>query len=295
MDEAKTSTGTPGTEVMTESLYDATTCPRVDEAASARGEAAERHVYSAPIERFIASTHTASRPVSRHPYFLAIDVATLSLIPSSVLAGQLRSDLTWWKVSIAMILVHTVGYNVYLRAKKKVTKTRARSTIQDLALAIIPQYLLACWLLGQPIGPGSDYLGICLPVLLVIYRIGCLVGGCCYGRPNPKGIRYRPELVGGAATRFRTYDPGPCPPGPVTPLQLVDAAAHLAALTAVILIALRDSRLPLLPAYLLAYCLLRIPLDSLRGHRHRPVYGALSESQWAALIVASASAIWLIS
>ncbi|MET0133579.1 MAG: prolipoprotein diacylglyceryl transferase family protein, partial [Kibdelosporangium sp.] len=212
---------------------------------------------------------------------------------ATLLTAHHRPDASWWKLALGIVIVHVAGYNLYLWAKGRLLNTRSRSMIQDLVLAVIPQFLLLCTVLGQPLGPAGDFLGLCLPLMLAVYRIGCLVSGCCYGRPNPNGIRYRAEQVQRASTRFRHFDPGPCPPGPVSPLQLVDAVAHLAAFTAVLLTALHSAGVALLPVYLLTYCVLRLPIDARRGHRHRPTYGPLSESQWTALLVAVVATTWL--
>ncbi|WP_399171311.1 prolipoprotein diacylglyceryl transferase family protein [Streptomyces sp. TLI_171] len=140
----------------------------------------------------------------------------------------------------------------------------------------------------------TDYLGLALPVMLAVYRIGCLVGGCCYGRPSPGGITYDSELVVAARTRWRRFDPGPAPNERVLPLQLVDSGINIVIAAALFMLAANvPPPVPLLPAFLGSYSAARLAMERLRGHRHRPIYGPLSEAQWTALIVIAASGIWM--
>ncbi|HMG71996.1 MAG TPA: prolipoprotein diacylglyceryl transferase family protein [Pyrinomonadaceae bacterium] len=51
----------------------------------------------------------------------------------------------------------------------------------------------AAWLLRQPILPAADLTVIAVGATLTFGRIGCLMVGCCHGRPCRFGVRYSAE------------------------------------------------------------------------------------------------------
>lgn len=249
------------------------------------------------IESFIGSAHRVARRLRyRHPYFLMSDVAIGAAVLTAVGASLWWEAASWWKLAAPMVAVHVLGYPLFLRVKGRLLGTSARSAIQDTVLFVIPVVVLVAVLLGQPFRVATDYLGLTLPVMLALYRVGCLAGGCCYGRPSRYGIRYPAELVYPARGRLRAFECGPVPGTPVLPLQLLDGAANIAIWCFLVgVAALGPPGLSLLPLYLALYSASRLVVDRYRGHRHRPVHGPFSEAQWMAMAVIAGSAIWLVS
>ncbi len=120
--------------------------------------------------------------------------------------------------------------------------------------------------LGITVATGDPY-AVALPIGQAIGRIGCFVGGCCYGVALAEGNPWH-------LTR--------------QPVQLYEAA--LDALLAVILFSIRKRPRPvgvLFRYYLLSYALIRFGLDFLRGDE-KQMGGFLSYVQWFCLAVAVA-------
>lgn len=118
--------------------------------------------------------------------------------------------------------------------------------------------------LGITIATGDPY-AVALPLGQGLGRIGCFVGGCCYGAP----------LSAGSSVRH--------------PAQLYEAVFDLA--IAGTLFALRQRDWPggvRFRAYLLAYAAVRFAVDFFRGDE-KQVFGPFSFAQWFCL----ASAAWL--
>src|SRR5207247_5120259 len=85
------------------------------------------------------------------------------------------------------------GYPMFLRAKRAVTGAASRSYLQDTLLFVLPYFALAARAASLPVAATIDLLGMVFPLYLAFTRIGCFLGGCCYGLPSPSGARYRPE------------------------------------------------------------------------------------------------------
>lgn len=131
-----------------------------------------------------------------------------------------------------------------------------------------------------PLGDLGDVGAVVIPVGHALGRLGCLLGGCCYGRPAgswPGLIFSDPDAPATLLSQGRL---------PLHAVQLYEAAGLLAiaALSAGLFLKGRwRGRLMLL--YLGAYALLRFFTETLRGDRYRGHWGPLSTSQWIAVAV----------
>ena len=68
-------------------------------------------------------------------------------------------------------------------------------------VAIIAVAAVTLWLLGHPIWPYLDITLLAVGVFLACGRFGCLMVGCCHGRPHAWGIRYSPAHADAGFTR----------------------------------------------------------------------------------------------
>jgi phosphatidylglycerol:prolipoprotein diacylglycerol transferase len=152
---------------------------------------------------------------------------------------------------------------------------------------------LFCRIKKVDFAPVADVLGAATALGLVFMRMGCLLNGCCYGRPTqmPWGIVFRDRLSG-IPHEFLGV--------PLHPSQIYEAAGALGIflLLHFVVLCRRDgSRLKTGSAFLLfiaSYALLRFGTDFLRASDPGMVrIGGLSTAQLIALLsLAAVGAVW---
>jgi prolipoprotein diacylglyceryltransferase len=140
------------------------------------------------------------------------------------------------------------------------------------------------WAVGLPILVYLDAVAVGLAVFLAAGRTGCLLVGCCHGRPSSLGISYGEDCAKGGFPRrlvgIRLF-----------PVQAVEAAGLLViALTG--LIALPSARPGVVFMwFLVAYAIMRFGLEGARGDA-RPELLGLSQNRWMCM-GELALALWL--
>jgi prolipoprotein diacylglyceryltransferase len=135
---------------------------------------------------------------------------------------------------------------------------------------------------GRPVLPYLDVLAIGMMVYQLFGRIGCLMAGCCHGRPYPWGVRYGREH---AATGYVYFVQGVR----LFPVQLLEALWLLALALGALAILLGDQRAgAVVPFYIVGYGVGRFALEFARGDMRRVVIRGLSEPQWTALALIAA-------
>lgn len=118
----------------------------------------------------------------------------------------------------------------------------------------------------------ADLLAPAIPLFHFFGRIGCFLGGCCYGVPSPFGFTYTHNLIEQAngVSRF--------------PIQLVEAAFNLALFFFLWTLQrkgkFQGERLPL---YLLCYSVGRFLFEFGRGDAYRGIWFGLSTSQYISI------------
>ena len=107
-----------------------------------------------------------------------------------------------------------------------------------------------------------------IPLMHSIGRIGCLLGGCCYGIPysGPLAVSYSWSDV----SRF--------------PVQLLEAILLLLLFNALFIYRLKEGRYSL-EIYLVSYSIIRFFTEFMRGDEVRGVYFKLSLSQWISILM----------
>jgi phosphatidylglycerol:prolipoprotein diacylglycerol transferase len=141
-----------------------------------------------------------------------------------------------------------------------------------------------------PLGGIVDIAAAALPFGHAFGRIGCFMGGCCYGRPthSPLGVTF---------TDPRTPATIMCKlAGPIHPVQLYEAAG-LFTITAIVLVVGRKPRQPgmLFLLYLALYAVLRLGMESLRGdllERGQLIPGASTSQTIGVLMLAVAAGLY---
>ena len=121
-------------------------------------------------------------------------------------------------------------------------------------------------------------------------RLGCLLGGCCYGRPTdlPWGITFTNTL---AASNVGT-------PLDISlhPTQLYESAATLGLLGVLLLVERRGGGFAgrTFWTYLLLYPIARFVIEFYRGDPRGMAFGLLPTSQFVSLILVPLSAVMLV-
>ncbi|MFQ5524995.1 MAG: prolipoprotein diacylglyceryl transferase family protein [Thermoanaerobaculia bacterium] len=148
-------------------------------------------------------------------------------------------------------------------------------------VAILLTTGVALRLLGQPVLPYLELTLLAVGMFLAWGRVGCLMVGCCHGRPHTWGVRYGPDH---ASNGFASHLTGIR----LFPIQLVEAVAVLVAvLWGTWLIVQGRAPGEALALYVMGYGAARFIFEFARGDPDRPYLGGFSEAQWTSLLLMS--------
>jgi prolipoprotein diacylglyceryltransferase len=150
-------------------------------------------------------------------------------------------------------------------------------TFYHYQIAVLAATAGVLTLLRRPVLPFLDLIGPTLGLVQAFGRLGCLMAGCCHGRPARWGVLYGEKH---AAIGFRSSLVGVR----LVPVQAVESLglfALVAGTTAAILAG--SAAGTALASYLAAYAALRFALELARGDDARPYRLGFSEAQWTAL------------
>ena len=129
----------------------------------------------------------------------------------------------------------------------------------------------------------ADLLAPAAPLFHGFARIGCFLGGCCYGVASPFGFVYSHSLVP-EADGVRRF-----------PVQLLEAAFDFCLFLFLSRLERKGRGKGLLfPIYLICYTAFRFGDEFLRGDAARGIWGAFSTSQWISLVLFAASLLFLL-
>ncbi|WP_240619296.1 prolipoprotein diacylglyceryl transferase [Blastococcus sp. TF02-8] len=186
-------------------------------------------------------------------------------------------------VSVLASLIGVVGAKVYYLLTHRTEKSpllRAGMSVQGFVIAALATLLSGAWLTGISVGPMLDVTGPGLLFGMAIGRLGCLLGGCCAGRPTASrwGVWSSDRRVG--VRRI--------------PVQLMESGMAATVATATLFAALTvDVPIDglLLVAGLAAYILGRQFLFPLRGLPRLTTWGRVTTLIAAALVLVAVMAI----
>lgn len=135
---------------------------------------------------------------------------------------------------------------------------------------------------GHPVLPYLDVTALAAGLTLASFRVGCLMVGCCHGRPAGLGVCYLDQH---AAVGFP-----PCYVGVrLFPVQALEALTVLGITVVGGWMALRgEAPGTALAFYVVTYAAARYCFEFLRGDASRPYLGGFSQAQWTSLLLSGA-------
>jgi hypothetical protein len=136
--------------------------------------------------------------------------------------------------------------------------------------------------LHQPLLPYLDITLLGIGTFLFYGRIGCLMVGCCHGKPHNWGVCYTEEH---REEGFTPYLVGVR----LFPVQLLESLFVLFVVIVGTAMVLGTSYRPgeVLAWYVIVYGAARFFFEFLRGDPDRPYFAGFSEAQWTSLILMS--------
>jgi phosphatidylglycerol:prolipoprotein diacylglycerol transferase len=214
------------------------------------------------------------------PYWIMSDAAALSAVAYAWAFSRRFPTVSGLGLAVA-VLAALLVYKIVLDAKAALGKTAARSFLQDCLLFIIPSFLIVSLLFKQPLGLAFAFFGTLMPLYGCLARVGCFLGGCCFGKPSPSGVLYPRTTFESAGHGCRRFSASPNPGTRVFPVQLVEAGAQatLFAILATAVWQFPGTAGYIFWLYLSMYAVVRFILDFYRTTSARPRHYGFSEAQ----------------
>jgi len=146
-------------------------------------------------------------------------------------------------------------------------------------IAIVLLAALGAWLSARPVLPYVDVTVIGFAVFIAIGRIGCLMVGCCHGRPAGFGVCYHARDVTAAFDqRFLGVR--------LFPIQVLESVwLFFIAVAGVYLIRSEYRPGVVLIWFILLYCPARFFFEFLRWRPASAFFLGLTEAQWTSLLL----------
>jgi prolipoprotein diacylglyceryltransferase len=188
-----------------------------------------------------------------------------------------RHGLSPW-IELALIAVAVAMLLAVPLAVKVFTGIDGFVFYRDVICILAAVALTLRWL-HQPVLPYLDVTIAGAGLFHAWGRIGCLLSGCCYGRPSRLGIRYTHAH---AEMGFPTQLTGVR----LFPIQAVESLWILCLASGAVWMILRNSRPgSVFAAYVAGYALGRFFFEFARGDADRPYFVGFSQAQWISLVL----------
>lgn len=201
------------------------------------------------------------------------------LILSFLLVVSLVTYLGLSQFIMAGIVIAAVATFFVLAMATKIIIGEERLIYYHHEIAIMLVATIVLWLLNEPILPYLDVTILGIGTFLSCGRIGCLMVGCCHGRPNHFGVCYRDEHV---LAGFTPYYVGVR----LFPIQAVESLWVFGTVLMGIAMVLRD--FPpgaALAWYIVMYDVGRFFSEFMRGDPTRLYWKGFSEGQWTSVLL----------
>ena len=206
--------------------------------------------------------------------------ASLILTAATGLSGRVVFGL----IAVTALSSYALGVTV------KLITGDENHTYYHYQVTILTAAILFLTAVGRPVLPYLDLAFVSLTLTQAVGRLGCLMGGCCHGRPARWGVRYAPIYA--ARWGFPRYLVNV----PLIPTQLIESGwAFLTFAAGAALLLTNATPGIALVLVLGTYAVQRFALEFLRGDPARPYpplfSGTLSEAQCTALVLVTLLAL----
>jgi hypothetical protein len=166
----------------------------------------------------------------------------------------------------------------------KIVTGEEQLTYYHHEIGVLCSAALTAWVFGGPVLAYLDATILGVGIFLACGRVGCLMAGCCHGRPHRLGVCYRAEH---AAIGLPRYYVGVR----LFPIQAVESLWVGATVMIGAAMALRGASYGAAMAwYIVVYDVGRYLFEFVRGDSDRRYLAGFSEAQWIALALT-----WLVA
>lgn len=234
-----------------------------------------REAFNRSFDRWIRpEAHVLRRPTST---FKVCGYTGLVLAILLAMALVIRQGLSPW-VMAGLVAAAMATFLALAMATKIVTgEEQLIYYHHEIAVVVVSAALLA--LAGRPVLPYLDAVLLGIGTFLACGRVGCLMVGCCHGRPHRWGVVYRDEHV---KAGFTPYFAGVR----LFPIQAVESAWVL--VTVVVGTGMVLNGQPpgtAMAWYVIVYDVGRFCFEFARGDPARRYFLGFSEGQWTSLLL----------
>ena len=239
----------------------------------------DSHKREQPTAEIQLEKNCASRGISVNRFQACGYVGLASAIALTVsLVWYLR--LSYWIVTL--VILTTILTFLTLTVLTEVCTGKPRLVYYRCFLAAMGSVATLVLSLGHPLLPYLDVAVVGIGLFVACGRMGCLLVGCCHGRPFKWGVRYREA---DAAPDFPEHLTGI----PLFPVQAVESCWVLVVvLIGVAQIINGQPSGSALSTYIVGYGVGRFCFEFLRGDVRRRYLRGISEAQWTSVLMTSA-------
>jgi hypothetical protein len=215
-----------------------------------------------------------------HKSWLTFHVCGYAGLGIAVLLTLFLTNHQGLSLAVTAVIILGAVFTFYgLVMATKIVTGEERITYYHHEMAVIVVAMVLLGSLHQPRLPYLDVTILGLGAFLVCGRVGCLMTGCCHGRPSHWGVSYREEH---AAVGFTPYYVGVR----LLPVQAAESLWVLFITSAGIFMVLRSHASgAAFGWYIVMYDLGRFYLEFLRGDPDRPYLWGFSQPQWISLLL----------
>jgi len=233
------------------------------------------------LERVVEeSFHPEVRLLRRkYPTFQVCGYTGLVLAIALAIIVIRHEDLSFWVLARIIAAAITTFFVLVMGTKILTGEERIIYYHHEIGVMVVSALLL--WATRQPLLPYLDITILGIGTFLTFGRIGCLLVGCCHGRPSRWGVRYGDEH---AAAGFPSYLVGVR----LFPIQAVESFWVLCTV-AVGTFFVWSGKAPgtALAWYVVTYDLGRFCFEFARGDADRSYWLGFSQPQWLSLFLTS--------